>query len=156
MKIFKLNDNTEIVCKSEKTRNGFRHLATLCINGNEQETAKCTYLNRTWESYEFQSVIQKLIEKSSFFSHEDKKKYLEWAEQSHSDNSDFKMIKSIAMLGNIFCKDKKESNYWKARMLKAGLENKGLEMPEDWDTLDETTKQARLDGVIQILGEEKK
>ena len=45
-------------------------------------------------------------------------------------------------------KDKKEKNDWKARMLKSGFGNMGLEMPEDWNSLDEETKEARLNAVI--------
>ena len=40
-------------CAFEKTRNGFRHLCE-SIDGVK---AKCTYLNRTWEAYCFQSVL---------------------------------------------------------------------------------------------------
>jgi hypothetical protein len=54
-------------------------------------------------------------------------------------------------MGELFCDNQKDKNDWKVRMLKAGLENKGLIMPEDWNTLDEDTKQARLDGVIKIM-----
>lgn len=72
-----------IRCEWGKTRNGFKHTATLEIpfnnNGSvfpfndsgflnaieyrEIDSAKCFYLNRTWESYQFQSVIRKLIRK---------------------------------------------------------------------------------------------
>jgi hypothetical protein len=59
----------------------------------------------------------------------------------------------VAKMGELLCDNQKDKNDWKARMLKAGLGNSGLEMPEDWDTLDEDTKQARLDGVIKIMSE---
>jgi len=42
-------------------------------------------------------------------------------------------------------------NNWKARMLKAGLSNQGLIIPEDWDTLSEDDKEARLNKVITQL-----
>ena len=61
MKIFNLNENYSVVCNFEKTRNGFRHVAVLHKNGYEIARAKCTYLNRTWEAYEFESVLQKII-----------------------------------------------------------------------------------------------
>lgn len=79
---------------------------------------------------------------------EDRK--LDEPENSHADN-DLKAVAMVAMLGDIFGTNQKESNDWKARMLKAGLENKGLIMPDDWDTLDEDTKQARLDGAIEQI-----
>ncbi len=60
----------------------------------------------------------------------------------------------VAALGDIFHHgDQKAANDWKERMLKAGLENRGLIMPDDWDSLDEETKQARLDGAIKMLNE---
>ena len=61
MRIFNLNENYNVVCNFESTRNGFRHVAVLHKNGFEIARAKCTYLNRTWESYEFESVLQKII-----------------------------------------------------------------------------------------------
>ncbi|KKT23937.1 MAG: hypothetical protein UW07_C0019G0016 [Candidatus Nomurabacteria bacterium GW2011_GWF2_43_8] len=45
----------------------------------------------------------------------------------------------------------KESNDWKARMLRAGLEGRGLIMPDDWDTLPEAEKTKRLDGALANL-----
>lgn len=73
MKIFKINKNLEVVCRSESTRYGFRHLATLLINGEERETAKRCYYNRTWESYEFESVLEELAEKTTAISDKEKK-----------------------------------------------------------------------------------
>ena len=64
-----------------------------------------------------------------------------------------KNVSAIMALGSILGNDTKEQNDWKARMLRAGLDGHGLIMPDDWDTLDENTKQARLNGVIKILGE---
>ena len=60
MKLFKYGKYT-IVCKSEGTRSGFRHLATLFRNDYEIARAKCTYLNRTWERYEFETVLSKVL-----------------------------------------------------------------------------------------------
>jgi hypothetical protein len=39
-------------------------------------------------------------------------------------------------------------------MLKAGLEGRGLIMPDDWDDLSEDEKNRRLDGVIATLNKE--
>lgn len=62
-----------------------------------------------------------------------------------------KSVAMVALMGNILGSNQKEKNDWKARMLKAGLEGKGLIMPEDWDTLDEAEKERRLDGAINEL-----
>ena len=64
MKIFNFPNNIQAVCHSEKTRNGFRHLATLFVGNMERETVKISYLNRTWEAYEFQSVLERLFDKT--------------------------------------------------------------------------------------------
>jgi hypothetical protein len=63
-----------------------------------------------------------------------------------------KSIAAIAMMGSIFGNNQKESNDWKARMIKAGL-GEGIQMPDDWDQLSEDEKERRLEGVIGILGE---
>lgn len=63
MKIFRINDEFSVVCEYQNTRTGFRHVATLCIDGTGYDEAKCTYQNRTWERYTYESVLQKLFEK---------------------------------------------------------------------------------------------
>lgn len=158
MKIFKINKEIEVVCRSERTRNGFRHLATLLIDGSERQNGKCCYLNRTWERYEFQSVLYEVVNKAfknKILSEKDKKicdAFIKEGKQAIEEiNSQFKMISMVAQLGEVFYDNQKDKNDWKARMLKAGLENRGLSMPDDWETLDEDTKQTRLDGVIKQL-----
>ncbi len=157
MKIFKVNKNDstiEVVCESQKTRNGFRHLATLLYNGIESESVKCCYLNRTWERFEFESVLEKLARDSKVLSDKEKKVFQEFIENGNrveDDLSPLKNIARIAKLGEIFGKNQKEANDWKARILKAGLENKGLIMPDDWNELNEDEKTKRLNGAIAQL-----
>ena len=62
MRIFNLNNEYNVVCNWQKTRYGFRHIATLHKNGFEVARAKSCYYNRTWERFEFESVLNKLIE----------------------------------------------------------------------------------------------
>lgn len=51
------------ICRSESTRHGFRHLCELQTeNGYTIAAAKVCYINRTWEVYNFQTVIHKAIE----------------------------------------------------------------------------------------------
>jgi hypothetical protein len=67
---------------------------------------------------------------------------------------DLKPLKTIAMvatLGSLFSDSQKTANDWKTRILRAGLEKKGLEIPADWDTLTEDEKTKRLDGAIECL-----
>jgi hypothetical protein len=73
MRIFNLDKVYSAVCNSEETKNGFRHVAILHKNGFEIARAKCTYLNRTWEYYQFESVLLKLVD--DFIAQCDKQKY---------------------------------------------------------------------------------
>lgn len=75
-RIFKINDKTEIVCDSVGTRYGFRHDARLFVNGYEVEKAKVCYYNRTWESFEFDSVIRKLIDQTDRLTKTEKEQFL--------------------------------------------------------------------------------
>jgi hypothetical protein len=63
-KLFHVNDRITISCRSEGTRYGFRHLASLHVNGYVVANSKACYYNRTWDAYEFQSVILALAEKA--------------------------------------------------------------------------------------------
>jgi capsid portal protein len=55
------NNEYEFINNSRSTRNGFAHDTTLFKNGVEIGTATCHYLNRTWESYTYQTVMQRCI-----------------------------------------------------------------------------------------------
>jgi len=156
---FKINNKITVVARYEKTRSGFRHIADLYINGELRDSAKVNYLNRTWESYDFQTVLKKVIEDSQWLSAEEKKKGMKFAKdyekvEKKRVEAEFGRIGAIAKLGDIFGQTQKEKSDWKVRMLKAGL-GEGLEMPEDWGSLDEKTKQERLDKVIGFLRKEK-
>ncbi len=156
MTTFKINKNLEVVCEAKSTRNGFKHVATLLRDGREIDEVKCCYLNRTWECYEFESVLEKLAGSDRLTDKEAKKfkklikNGFKVADKKRTDK-EFNRIATLAKLGEIFGSSQKEKNDWKTCILKAGLENKGLIIPEDWDTLDESTKQARLDAVIRGL-----
>ncbi len=160
MQTFKINKELEAVCEWKKTRIAFKHEATLLRNGVEVLKVKINYLNRTWERYTYESVLEKLLEKSKSAgllkdgeSVDFKTAILNGGEK---DMAALKSVAMVAALGDIFHSDEaggsqKARNDWKARMLKAGLGDKGFIMPDDWDTLDEATKQARLDGVLTQL-----
>lgn len=61
MTIFKLNKNYSVICESQSTRNGFRHVAVIMKNGYEIGRTKVCYLNCTWEAYTFQSVLNNAL-----------------------------------------------------------------------------------------------
>ena len=68
------------------------------------------------------------------------------------DLKPLKTIAGIAKLGEVLAGDSKKSkNDWKTRILKAGLEGRGLIIPEDWDKLNEAEKEKRLNGAIASL-----
>jgi len=153
MREFKFDEHITIVCEWKKTRMAFKHEATLLVDGREQERVKICYQNRTWESYEYQSVLQKCINDSKCLSKEQKEAFLEETKKDHTDWSGFEIVSKIAKLGEIMTTTQKDSNDWKARMLKAGLPD--LEMPSDWNSLDEDTKTARLNAVIKVCSNPK-
>mgnify|MGYP001598349603 CR=1 FL=1 len=66
-------------------------------------------------------------------------------------DSFLKTVGMAAKIGELLTSNQKESNDWKAQMLKTGLENRGLIMPEDWNELTEKEKQRRLDGAIKEI-----
>ena len=130
----------------------------MLIDGNEVENGKVCYYNRTWESYDFQTVLYNVVSKAfknKLITDEQKKlsdEFIKEGKEAHEEiNSHFKTVSMVAQMGEIFGNTKKEKNDWKTRMLKAGLENKGLRMPEDWDSLDEDSKELRLNAVIKGL-----
>lgn len=153
MRKFKVTKRIEVVCESKSTRNGFKHEATLLLDGQSQDSVKINYLNRTWERFEFQSVMEKLSDKTSHLSTDEKKVFTKFLEKDQTDWSGFNTVSAVAKLGDVFCENKKDSNDWKARMIKAGLGHQGLTIPDDWDTLDEDTKEKRLDAVIKLAGD---
>lgn len=79
MRIFNLNKVYNVVCNSEGTRYGFRHLAVLHKNGFEIARAKTCYYNRTWERFEFESVLIKVVEDS--FTGRERAEFLEVIKQ---------------------------------------------------------------------------
>lgn len=73
MRIIKLDEVYSVVCVFKGTRSGFKHTATLMKNGLQIAETKICYLNRTWERFEYESVLRKLINENF---KGDEKKYL--------------------------------------------------------------------------------
>ncbi len=72
MRIFQIGNRFAIVCESKSTRNGFKHEATLLIDGKQRDFSKANYLNRTWERFEYDSVIQTLIDNTEELTDKEK------------------------------------------------------------------------------------
>ena len=153
MKTFRINDKLQIVCDWQKTRNGFKHTAKL--KGpyfNTISETKVCYLNRTWESFEFETVIEKLLSfNTDIIPKQTITKFLkrQKGEYKKQTKSMFNSVAGIAKIGEILCNDQKETNDWKKRMLLAGLP--GLGIPANWNTLTESEKENRLNNVINEL-----
>ena len=152
MKTFEINENYQILCDWQKTRNGFKHVAKL---KNQHfvtiaETKVC-YLNRTWESFEYETVIAKLLEMAKIMTKDEQRNYLDLLQKREYDKirKQFALIGNIAKLGDILCQDKKDKNDWKKRIIKAGLPD--MEIPADWDQLTEDEKENRLNNIINEL-----
>lgn len=154
VRVFNIDEKTKIYAEAEETRNGFKHTATLIVDGQPVDKSTAHYLNRTWESYEYQTVVNNLIDKSPYIKDKQGEKS-KFEEASHKKiEGEFRTIANVASLGEVFADTKKDKNAWKLRMIKAGLGNKGFEVPADWDKLSEDEKEKRLDLVIKSLKKE--
>jgi hypothetical protein len=147
-KEFKPTNNIFIECYTQDTRGGFRHVATL-YHDEGSTFAKCTYQNRTWEAFDYESVLRKVINNSDLTSQE-KTAALYYIDHYNERDSGLDTIAAVASLGDLFTDTPAESNDWKKRMLKAGLGD-AVDIPEDWDQLTEDEKTKRLNGAIHAL-----
>jgi hypothetical protein len=71
MEKFTVNDRISIICETKNTRDGFKHVAHLFLGSQEVDETKVCYLNRTWESYRYQTVIHNLIKNSNELTEEE-------------------------------------------------------------------------------------
>jgi hypothetical protein len=63
MQSFEGKNGYSVECESKPRRGGFKHEATLLLNGREIGKAKALYVNRTWEAYQYDTVRSLLREK---------------------------------------------------------------------------------------------
>jgi hypothetical protein len=144
---FKINDHVTVFCHTEDTRSGFRHLATLFDNGMIRARAKECYINRTWERYDYQTVLRRLSGNVIDPLGAEIKTFADNYQEPR--NAMFDSLTAVCALGEIMGMNQTDTNDWKARMLKAGLPQ--LDIPDDWDTLAEDEKTRRLNTVIGEL-----
>ncbi len=149
MKMFEINDRIVICCEWKKTRMAFKHTATLRLDGRLVDETKICYQNRTWESYEFQSVMEKLIDKTKALTKDEKTLALEFI-KNYKEEGTFNALIAVAKMGDVFCSTPKESNDWKQRMMKASL-GEGVNFPDNWNELPEEEKTRRLNGALGAL-----
>lgn len=157
MAYLKVNRNIYFICSTHGSY-GQTERAILQVNDREISHGSYHWENRPWQSYDYDIAMNKAYDnaKSKLSKHHQQviKKFLDngGKREMAKVKKQLGSIAMIASLGDIFGTTKKESNDWKARMLKAGLENQGLIMPDDWDILSEEEKESRLNQVIAELG----
>jgi hypothetical protein len=150
MREFKLDEHVSVICDWKKTRIAFKHEATLLIDGHERDKTKICYQNRTWESYEYQSVLIKLLNDTKELLPEQKALFIAYAEKDHTDWSGLNAIARVCAIGEILCDNQKDKNDWKTRMIKAGL-GESIQVPEDLESLTEEERESRLNQCIEVL-----
>ena len=74
--------------------------------------------------------------------------------KGQSETDPLRLGSMVASLGDVLCKDKKDSNAWKKRMLSASSPKDptgkpALSFPDDWDSLPEAEKERRLNKAIE-------
>ncbi len=66
-RLIKIDDSTNVLCEVYDNGRHWGHRAKLFKNGVEKAKATITYDNRTWERFQFESVIRKVIRKSCLY-----------------------------------------------------------------------------------------
>lgn len=161
MKSFEFGEGYKVMCRSERTRYGFRHLCELTHNYNVIAKTKACYYNRTWESYEFQSVIHQAI--SAAFDNRTRsqqkkgeapnpliKQYCDEidARARGEETKRFDPVKAICAVGALLTDTPEERAKWDKRMLSTVP---GIDFPDDFDSLPVEEQQKRLDAAKGVL-----
>lgn len=149
MKTFKITEKMEAVCEYQKTRSGFRHVAVLLINGTETSRTKVCYQNRTWESFEFETVLKKLLK--DVMPEKELRDFITGLQNDEWKKVDsmFNTVATTAKLGNIIAETQEDRVKWKERMVKAGVP--ALSLPDNWNELSLADKELKLDKVIEFM-----
>ena len=161
MKTYSFGEGYQVNCRSEKTRYGFRHLCELTQNYNVLAKTKACYYNRTWEAYEFQSVIHQAIQAA--FDNRTRAQQKKGQEinplvKQYCDEIDarargieakrFDPVKMVCAFGALLTSNPEERANWDKRMLST---IPGIDFPADFDQLPAEEKQRRLDAAKGVL-----
>lgn len=153
-KEFILGKNTKIVAKWQKTTNGFRHMVEYHNNGKILQTRSVSYLNRSWESYQYETAIKalldKMIKKGQLDAEMRPKILAITSGQAKADlDRKFGTMSALATMGGVLGKTKKQKNSMKLSAIRATM-GAGLSLPDDWEQLSEDVKEERLDKIIAM------
>ena len=145
---FKLDEQYTVLARWQKTRIAFKHTASLFQNGTKIGETKICYQNRTWESYEYESVVNKIID--LFFKGKQKEKYVAAAAAIGRGevNKTFAPVKALVGIAELLGADQAQRN----RLKKAALASlPGIEFPDDFDHLPAEEQKRRLDAAVKVL-----
>lgn len=160
MKCYEFGGKYQVICNFKKTRNGFKHTAVIRDERyNSICETKCCYLNRTWEAYEYQSVIHKAIgmtfgaigkRKNTEEQNALIKQYCEEidARARGEETKRFDPVKAICAVGALLTDTPEERAKWDKRMLSTVP---GIDFPENFDSLPVEEQQKRLDAAKGVL-----
>ena len=158
-KTFPINDSYQINCYYDRTRYGFRHIAKLmrikdsagASDYTEIDRAKVCYYNRTWESFEYETVISCLLDRAKIMTKEQKAEYMSALRRGELSriNAMFGFIGAMAQASSLLADSPKEANDRKEGVLKSALGSQGLIMPDTWQN--EEARTSALDGAIKML-----
>jgi hypothetical protein len=161
MKSYEFGNGYKVICRSENTRYGFRHLCELTKDCNIIAKTKACYYNRTWECYEFQSVIHSAI--NAAFDNRTRTQQKKGQEinplvKQYCDEIDarargieakrFNPVKMVCAFGALLTSTPEEQANWDKRMLSTVP---GVEFPDDFDSLPVEEKQKRLNAALKVL-----
>lgn len=62
--MIKINEWVSVECESVGTRTGFKHVANVIVKGEKVESVKVCYSNRTWERFQFETLLKNLVAKT--------------------------------------------------------------------------------------------
>ena len=149
MKFFKLDDTYTVNCEFKKTRMAFKHVAVITENGRPVYETKICYQNRTWERYEFESVIHRAI-RSHFKKAAPVEDYIKAANAIGNgiEEARFQPLKAICTLGSILCETADGKAKWNKRMLSTVP---GLDFPDEFDQLPAEERERRLNNAVKVL-----
>ncbi len=161
MKTYNFGEGYQVICRSERTRYGFRHLCELTKDYNVLAKTKACYYNRTWEAYEFQSVIHSAI--NAAFDNRTRAQQKKGMEpdprikQFHDEvdnialgreSKRFDSLKMVCAVGALLTSNPEERAKWDKRMLST---IPGIDFPDDFDQLPVEEQQKRLDAAKGVL-----
>ena len=146
----KVNKNVYFTC-SYTARN--RERAELVIKNRIISAGTYSWINRPWQRFNFDIAMAKAFKMATLSPYYSRliKKFLDngGKREKARIKKEFGSVAMVTKMGDIFCQDKKESNDWKTRMIKAGIP--GLSIPENWAQLSERERERRLNNVINNL-----